>query len=149
MKRILLMLLLPAMFLSSCKKNSDDPADDIQSKIKGDWSETSSKYEYFNASGTKVFEESVSLGSISFDGGSIVSASYEDEVFEATYSLSKDGSIDYLTISDGEESSKYVIVSITKTKLSLSLETLNDFYYVGTKKVTVAKSILTSTLVKD
>jgi len=149
MKRILLMLLLPAMIWSSCKKNTDDPADDIQGIIKGDWSETSSKYDYFNASGTKVFEESVSLGAISFDGGSVVSVTFDDEIFEATYTITKEGSIDYLTISDGAESSKYVITSISKTKLTLSLETLNDFYYVGTKKVNVAKSILTSTLVKD
>jgi hypothetical protein len=149
MKRILLMLLLPAMIFSSCKKNTDDPADDIQARIKGNWSETSSKYEYFNASGTKVFEETVSLGAISFDGGSVVSVTYDDEIFEATYSITKEESIDYLTITGGAESSKYVIASLSKTKLTLSLETLNDFYYVGTKKVAVAKSILTSTLIKD
>ena len=149
-KRLLLLLLFPVMYFASCSKDSDaTPTVNQQSKIKGTWKETSSKYEYFNASGTKIYEETVSLGTITFDGASTVTAVYDGEAQKGSYSLTKEGSLDFLIFTDGTETRKYNIASLTSTNMSLTLETLNDFYYVGSVKKTAAKSILSSSLLKN
>lgn len=150
MKKQLLLLLLPIMLIAACSKSSDSsPTETQQSKLKGTWKETSSKYEYYDSKGVKVYEESVVLGSISFDGSSIVTAVYDGQTQKGSYSLTKEGTLDYLIFNDGTETRKYNIVSLTNTNLSLTLETLNDFYYVGSVKKTSAKSILSSSLIKN
>ena len=150
MKKQLLLLLLLAMFFASCSKDSDSaPIETQQSLIKGTWKETSSKYEYFDSKGVKIYEEPVVLGTITFDGKATVTAVYDGQTDTGSYSLTKEGSLDFLIFSDGTETRKYNIVSLTNTNLFLTLETLNDFYYVGSVKKTSAKSILSSSLVKN
>lgn len=148
MKKRLLFLLISVVFISSCKKDAEPKSDETQSHLKGEWSEIASKYEYYNASGTKVFEETVSLGTVIFDGISTVTATYEEESNTGSYTLTKEGTEQFLTFTDGNESRKYTLVSISNTTMTLSLETQDDYYYIGSKKYTVDKSILTSSLVK-
>jgi hypothetical protein len=148
MKKSLMLLTIFLVFISSCKKDAGPKSDDTQSQLKGEWSEIASTYKYYNASGTKVYEETVSLGTVTFDGISTVTATYEDETNTGSYTLTKEGTEQFLTFTDGNESRKYTLVSISNTAMTLSLETQDDFYYIGSKKYTVDKSILTSALVK-
>lgn len=149
-KQILVLLLLPALLITSCSKKSDSsPEENQQSLIKGNWKEVASKYEYYDATGTKIYEETVDLGTLSFDGNATITTNYGGDIEKGSYSLSKNGSANFLTLSDGTDSRKYSLVSLTNTNMTLTLETLNDFYYIGTTKKTAAKSILSSNLVKQ
>jgi hypothetical protein len=148
-KQLLMLLLLPAMILASCSKSSsDNQPDTTDVKLKGTWTEVESKYAYYNAANVKIYEETTSLGQLSFDGKSTLTVTYEGDVLTGSYAVSKDSLGEYLTISKDGDSHKYYIIAISNTNLTLSTTFQDDTYVQDGKLKTAAKSILTSTLVK-
>lgn len=149
-RQFLVLLLLPALVITSCSKKSDStPEENQQTMIKGTWKQTTGKYEYYDAKGTKIYEQTVDLGTLTFDGNTTVTSTIGGDTEKASYAFSKEGSTNFLTFTSGTDISKYTLVSLSNTSMSLSIETLNDFYYTGTTVKTAAKSVLSSTLVKN
>lgn len=155
--QLLVLLLLPAMVINSCGKIPDSSPEEnqqtVQTMLKGSWKEISGKYEYFDSNGTKIYEESVDetvdQGIMSFDGSAGISVKVGASIDKGTYVLSKEGSVNFLTLTNSLGSAKYNIITLTKTNMSLGKETLEDIYYIGTTLKHAAKSILTSNLVKN
>jgi hypothetical protein len=149
MKKSLLLLLLPALIFTSCNKDSDELSEITEAKLKGSWKGTSSKYEYYDANGAKLYEEDAVITNFTFDGASTLTTSYAKGSITESYVITKDGSVEFLKVTSIGDSQKYKIEAISNTNLILSLETLNDVYYIGTLRNTAAKSLLRRTLVNN
>jgi hypothetical protein len=150
MKKSLLLLLLPALIFTSCNKDSDQLPENTEAKLKGSWKGTSSKYEYYDAKGAKLYEEDAVIANITFDGASTLTTSYvKGSSTTESYVITKEGSTEFLKVTNMGDSQKHKIEAVSNTNLVLSMETLNDVYYIGTLRNTAAKSLLRRTLVKQ
>jgi hypothetical protein len=139
------------LLLTNCKKDPqlEKPPTKL-ALLKGAWTERSLLKTFYDASGTKVFEEPFETGKITFDGNSVVTAIYPGrDIEKGKYSLTTQASTTYLRVENATDTLVYTIVSINKTSLQLTLQTENDSYIAADAECILAKSILTSTMTKN
>jgi prenyltransferase beta subunit len=151
-KSLLLLFILPALLLSSCSKKWEEPETEPETtevKLKGTWKESSSKREYYDETGAKIHETDAPLSTITLDGASTYEAKYYSEIVKGTYSVTKDNSGEYITFLTGSDYNQFKIHFTNNSNLKLTLETINDVYFVDSIQKTAAKSVFTSTLVKQ
>ncbi len=151
-KSLLLLLILPALLFASCSKKWEEPETEPETtevKLKGTWKESASKREYFDETGAKIHEEDAPLSTITLDGGSAYEAKYYADIVTGTYSVTKDSSGEYITFLTGSDYNQFTIHFTNSYNLKLTMQKVNDVYFVDSVRKTAARSIFTSVLVKQ
>jgi hypothetical protein len=151
-KSTLLLLLLPLLIFASCSKNSEEPETEPETtevKLKGTWSQSTSKYEFFDEKGTKIHEEVIPYSTVAFDGVSNFVRTYDTRVITGTYTIIRNSSGEFITGIEDNDYQAFKIETISNTTMVVSLETLNAIYYEGGVQKTAAKSVYSSTLIKQ
>ena len=132
MKKLFLFPVLFLLVLTSCKDDEGDPAPlTVSEQIKGTWVTTKEESRYYDASGQVVHEETHQTETVlKFDGAKVTTtyASGGSGIL-GTYTISKRGGKDYITLVNGSSSAEFEITAISGTSMRWSAEKDNAPYF--------------------
>lgn len=116
-----------------CKKDKKKPKPIDQTIISTTWLTVGVKQEYFNETGSKLFEHSATTGpQYKFSKTSnTVRITENNQSVEKTYQLEQSKGKNYVVISSGTETERYEIIDYTDKTMSWKQEKSNQTYEDG------------------
>ncbi|GAA4443615.1 hypothetical protein GCM10023188_44500 [Pontibacter saemangeumensis] len=132
MKKLFLLPVLFFLVLASCKDDEGDPAPLIVSEqIKGTWVTTNEDSKYYNASGQVVHEETSQTETVfKFDGSKVTTTYASGGIgMLGTYTTSKRGGKDYITLVNGSSSAEFEITAMSGSAMTWKAEKDNAPYF--------------------
>ena len=143
MSNLVLLSLFTLLTFIGCKKDEQTPKTTAD-LVKGAWHMGLNKYEYYNSSNEKTYEELDTPGGVFAITDQNIRAVYPDGTVEnVTYTTSESNGKKYIHISQDGITQPFVISTLTENNMTWLLETPNDTYYEGSTPKTAVKSMLT------
>lgn len=144
MKEYLWLSFLLILFSSACKKDEKTPKPFDEALISTTWLTTGEKYEYFDASGTKVFEQTQTPGVKYVFRDSTKTVTITDLAgnrVKKTYALSNINGKIYLTLNSNAAIDTFEITEYTDKTMSWHQEKSNQQYEDNGTKVAAKKVV--------
>lgn len=124
MKKLLLLPLFFALVFTSCNDDEGEtiepPVSEIDADMRGDWTNTMIKREYYSIEDELMYEDSVqNQTTFSFDGKRMtvtVPGSTQPEVMNYSFPDPNDSTM--MEVQRGSETGKYKVISITDTEMT-------------------------------
>jgi hypothetical protein len=147
MKRYFLLLLITVGLITACDKDDDELVEEsqISTQILGTWITIDNSYEYFNESGTKIYEEPLDQSDLgvlyTFDnkGDILVQRGGLEE--SENYTISSTDKKNYINFLRSDASLE--IVSISNSEMVLSGVYLEDEYVENGEAKIAPKAVYT------
>lgn len=144
--KLFILIFLLATTSLSCSKDDDEKPDnssDTEELIKGKWNLNSVHYDYFDSSNNLLFRdpEEDTQGTWEFDGRVVVIVDADDgDVESSTYTITQEGSDQYINFTTSSELERLRIISIDKNAMVLGDDFAPDTYVEDGVEKQAAKS---------
>lgn len=148
MKKLILLTFLSVSVIAACKKDKRDRKSEkpVNEAIRRAWFTTVEKYEYYDASGNKVYETTTEPGARYLVEAEKVKKTNNKQMqeFYVTYSLSNQDGKNYITFKVNGTTQTYLVDSIVGDKMIWIQEQTNVTYIDGSGATkTAAKMVIT------